>query len=82
MKFSLYEFNILPDGEKADNVWEHGKFITNRVVEGHVINLYSINGFYVEIWYDQPNNKIIKIRSFTHTNPLDPYLDNIRLGLN
>ena len=82
MKFSLYEFNILPDGEKADNVWEHGKFITNRVVEGHVINLYSLNDFYVEIWYHQSSNKIIKIRSFKSTNPLDPYLEEITMGLN
>ena len=79
MKPTIYEFNILPDSDKADTVWEHGKFITNRVIEGNAINLYSFNDFYVEIWYDQPTNKIIKIRSFTSTNPLDPYLDDIRL---
>lgn len=82
MKITLYEFNILPDNEKADTVWEYGVFLLNRVVEGNAINLYSLNDFYVEIWYDQPNNKIIKIRSFKSTNPLDPYLDDISLGLN
>lgn len=82
MKITLYEFNILPDNEKADTVWENGVFLLNRVVEGNAINLYSLNDFYVEIWYDQPNNKIIKIRSFKSTNPLDPYLDDISLGLN
>ena len=51
-------------------------------MEGNGINLYSLNDFYVELWYDQLSNKIIKIRSFKSTNPLDPYLDDIRLGLN
>ena len=82
MKPTLYEFNVLSDNEKADIVWKHGKFLTNRVVEGNAINLYTLNDFYVEIWYDQSSNEIIKIRSFTSTNPLDPYLDDIRLGLN
>ena len=82
MKPTLYEFNVLPENDKADVVWEHGKFLSNRNIEGHGINLYSLNDYYVEIWYDQGTNKTIKIRSFKSTNPLDPYLEEITMGLN
>ena len=81
MKRTLYEFNVLPDSEKANIVWELGKFITNHVMEGNAINLYSLNDFYLKLWYNQGTNTIIKIRSFKSTNPFDPCLGDIRFGL-
>lgn len=80
-KMGLYEFNILPDSEKADIVWEHGAFLTNRVEGRFGINLYSLSDFYVEVWYSTPNNKIEEIRTFKSIEPLEPYLGEIDLDL-
>lgn len=80
-KMGLYEFKILSDSEKADIVWEHGVFLSNRIEADYGINLYSPSNFYVEIWYNQPNNKIQRIRTFKSIKPLEPYLGEIDLDL-
>ena len=79
MELGLYEFNILPDDEKAQMVWDDGTFLTNKADEEKAVNLYSLSNFYVEIWYDKPHNRITNIRSFLSTSQLSPYLDDIDL---
>ncbi|MBW6491893.1 MAG: hypothetical protein K0B15_11945 [Lentimicrobium sp.] len=53
----------------------------NRFEEGFDINLYSLFDFYVEAWYNPEANEIEKFRTFKSLNPLEPYLDRIKLNL-
>ncbi len=79
MKIGLYEFNVLTDIEKANMVLDNGTFMLKRHDEEHVINLYTLADFYVELYYDQKSNRIIKIRSFKSTEPLEPYLGDVNI---
>ena len=72
MKISLYEYNLLPEDEKSQMIWDHGTFITNKADDFKAVNLFSLSSFYVEIWYDRVNNKITQIRSFNSFKQLSP----------
>ena len=81
MKIGLYEFNVLPEDKKAQMVWDHGTFLTNKADDSKAVTLYSLSSFYVEIWYDRKNNNITKIRSFNSVKQLSPYLDDMDVDL-
>ena len=81
MKIGLYEFNVLPEDKKAQMVWNHGTFLTNKADDSKAVTLYSLFSFYVEIWYDRKNNKITQIRSFNSVKQLSPYLDDMDVDL-
>ena len=81
MKIGLYEFNVLPEDKKAQMVWDHGTFLTNKADDFKAVNLFSLSSFYVEIWYDRVNNTITQIRSFSSIKQLSPYLDDMDVDL-
>jgi hypothetical protein len=59
-----YEFNLLPTNQHAAYTWQHGTYLTARQYNGHSINLYHLDKFFVEVWYCPEEVKINKIRSF------------------
>jgi hypothetical protein len=77
----LYDYNILPDEQKAIILWDKGVFIMNRYHEEFSINLYSLFDFYVEVWYEDTINSINKFRTFKSASQLNPYIDRINLDL-
>lgn len=80
MRIELHTFDILTDIEKTEMVLDNGTFMLKRQDKDHVISLYTLSDFYVEMYYDQKSNRIIKIKSFKSTEPLDPYLGDIDIG--
>jgi hypothetical protein len=42
--------------------------------------LYQVNSFYVEVYYNKEYNPIKKFRSFSSTDELNPYLEQIDLN--
>ena len=81
MKIGLYEYNLLTNDEKSQMIWDHGTFLTNKADDFKAVSLYSLSGFYVEVWYDRKNNKITNIRSFNSVKQLSPYLDDMDVDL-
>jgi hypothetical protein len=75
---TLYEFNALSEDEKAYITW-NGAFIGERIKNNFKIALYSIDGFYVEAYYDVATNEVNKFRSFSSTEQLQPYLVKINI---
>lgn len=75
---TLYQFNALKEVEQAEAVW-NGVFVADREDEEHRILLYQIDSFYVEVYYDMQHNALVRFRSFSSTEQLDPYLDKINL---
>ncbi|OOQ58293.1 hypothetical protein [Mucilaginibacter pedocola] len=73
---TLYEFEALNLNEKADAVWR-GAFLADREEDGRRIQLYSLPGCYVEVFYDTEANKIVEFRAFSNTQRLAPYLAQI-----
>ena len=80
-KIGLYEFNVLTEDQKAQMVWDFGTFITNKADGKKAVTLYSLSNFYVEIWYNQTENQINNIRSFSSIKQLSPYLDDMDVDL-
>lgn len=79
-KMTLYEFNTLNDVEKAEAVWE-GALIGDRSDKRYNILLYQIDNFYSEVYYDKKRNAIKRIKSFSSTDRLTPYLEKIDLDI-
>ena len=74
-----YHFNILDEAEKAGIVREKGVQIGEREDTFHTIRLYQVDGFYVELYHHNHFNVITKLQSFSSTQKLQPYLQEISL---
>ena len=70
----LYDYIILSEDEKCNAVWHNGIHIDTFVNRNIKINLYAINDFFVEIYYDADLNKIIDKKHFKQGHLLDKYL--------
>ncbi len=76
----LQEFRELDQDDQAQTAWELGEHIATRISLLHTITLWQIEGFYVEIYYNQADQKIEKLRSFRSTILLTPYLKQIDIS--
>lgn len=76
---NLYEFTRLSDEEQYEKTWNIGVMIDQFIKDGIAINLYAINEFFVEVYYDQSNNKILYKKHFKQGELLDKYLNRINL---
>jgi len=70
----LYDYIILSEDEQFNAVWNNGTHI-DTFIDGDIrINLYAINDFFVEIYYQAALNKIIEKKHFKQGHLLDKYL--------
>ncbi len=74
-----YNLGHLDELEQADVIWEQGVLIGERKDAFYNILLFQVDAFYAEIYYHSHFNVIIKIKSFSDTNLLEPYLPHIQL---
>ena len=75
----IYDFVALTKSEKARAVWK-GKLLANREEDVFNILLFNLGDFYVEVFYNSNENKIIKFKSFTAFSQLEPYLNKISIS--
>jgi hypothetical protein len=75
----LYEFLRLSDVEQYNTVWSLGVHVDTHIKDNIAINLYSINDFYCEVYYDMKTNKILYKQVFKQGARLDKYLDKIKI---
>jgi hypothetical protein len=76
----LLEFNKMDAINKFDTLCRCGELLGERIYQGAKILLYQIDAFYVEVYYVTSFNKIEKMRSFSSTNLLKPYLEEIDIS--
>lgn len=55
------QFSELNINEKIELVIDSGTEILNRIFLFYIIRLYSIEDFYVEVWYKTSTNKIDRV---------------------
>ncbi len=72
-------FEQLTEAEQTDAIWENGVFLYRRTESFYNILLFQVENFYTEIYYHSHFNVIIKIRSFSDTDLLMPYLDKLNI---
>ncbi len=78
-KLNCNDFNKLTHDEQAWYIWNGAIHLHVREVYGYRVNLFSFNGFYIELWYSTGENSIKKIKSFENAALLAPYLEDITL---
>ncbi|MEI6950450.1 hypothetical protein V9K67_24925 [Paraflavisolibacter sp. H34] len=76
---TLFEFNALREEEKARLLAEAVR-LAHREDDRELVLLFQIDGFYVEVYRDKEQYDITRIRSFTSTDLLDPYLAGINIS--
>ena len=76
---TMYMFNCLDEGRQIELLWSSGVLIGSRQEGFHKILLYQIDSFYVEVFYQYFQGKMVKIKSFSETDKLDPYLKSINI---
>lgn len=72
------QFTELSEDCQSNVIYEQGVLISVRTTDEHKVLLYQIEGFYVEVFY-HPTDHFIKIKSFSGTEELQPYLRQISL---
>jgi len=73
----LYDFKFLDDKSQAEVLFYYGVLIAERLYKDLVIQLYQIESFYVEIYYNSNFKMIQGINSFDSIARLEPYLNLI-----
>ena len=68
-------FNEVDVHGRANLVWEYREFVVTREYYGNKVNLYTLPGLYVEIYYSPDMLKIIKIQQTTDLNKFLPFID-------
>ncbi len=68
------QFRSLPKDIQRNVVKHCGVFLFGRTGVGVNVKLYQVEGFYVEIYFDEKMSEATRIRSFEDTRHLDPYL--------
>jgi hypothetical protein len=71
---TFYDFNGMDENAQAEAVFTAGIYVDDRDEDGLKVQLYRLDSFYVEVFYDPKENKITRYRSFKSPGQLAPYL--------
>ncbi len=76
---TLDQFKLLPNIEKGTIIFNDAEFIAERREGVLTILLYQLYSFYVEVYYQQDLNEIQRLRTFSNTELLEPYLEQVKI---
>lgn len=74
---TLFDFQLLPDADKIDLLYNQGVYLGKRKQNDVTILLFQVEGFYVEVFYKKYRKYVSRIYCFGSTSLLDPYLEQI-----
>jgi hypothetical protein len=80
MVLSLKDFLQL-DYEGKIQVTNHAVCIGGRSEQEHMVLLYQLNSFYIEVFYNKKFNYISAFKGFDDLELLDPYLEKINISV-
>lgn len=81
MNTTKEEFNKLDLELKMEAINKKAQYAGNRVYYNHRVNLYTLNGFFVEVHYNPEGNNIEKIEAVTDQQVTKAYQNRINLKL-
>lgn len=73
------EFLKLTIFRQVELLFEHGQHVLSRIYLFYNVQLYTLSGFYAEIWYRQADNKIERVVLLDEVTVLDLY--DAQIGL-
>ena len=74
------EFRKLTIFRQVELLFEKGHHVLSRIYMFYNVHLYTLSGFYAEIWYRQADNKIERVILLDEADVLDLYDNQIGLG--
>ena len=80
---SSYEFTALPLKDKVQLLYQEGSFVVSIRYYSYKINLYLLDNYFVEVFYNHKLDKIEKIELLdTSHSRMKFYMDQIALPKN
>jgi hypothetical protein len=77
----MVEFSALEHELQFHILHLHGVYVGKRKLNGKVVVLFQLHGFYVEVYYKHYRKTIDHLVTSDNTDILQPYLDQITHGL-
>jgi hypothetical protein len=74
---TMYDFQLLPEQQQIEVLYDYGVYIGKRKAETSIILLYQLESFYVEVFYRKYRSHIKRLHCFESNELLDPYLEQI-----
>jgi hypothetical protein len=74
------DFRKLTIFRQVELLFESGQHVLSRIYLFYNVHLYTISGFYAEIWYRQSDNKIERVILLEQEEVLDLY--DSQIGIN
>lgn len=74
------DFRKLTLFRQVEMLFENGRHVLSRIYLFYNIHLYTLSGFYAEIWYRQADNKIDRVILLDLSDVLDLYDNQIGLS--
>jgi len=76
----LHQFNRLSKSKKYQYLLYNGACVCDRSTELEDILLFQLMDYYVEIFFKRHTDRINKVKCFSDTNELEPYLEEINIS--
>jgi hypothetical protein len=73
------DFVVLSLNDRAQALWDHGKYLETIVYYGQTVKLYALQSFFVEVYYGPVTQSIDKI-DLVREEELRKYLSQIRIN--
>lgn len=77
---TLTEFQELPPERRYEYVLKQGKYMAGRSAGKFTINLYAVDYFFCEVYYDLSLSALGELIPFRNIDGLDPYIHNIQVS--
>ena len=71
------EYQSLDELLQAQLLWVDGNYLVTRYTEKLKVVLFSLYGYYVEVFFDKDENEPLYFKSFDNLALLDKYLERI-----
>jgi len=71
------EFNRLKENGRISIVSDQGVLIEEKIIDKHLIKIYSMTGFFVEVWLGLKKLKIHKVEALERGTKWTSYLNNL-----
>ena len=75
----MLEFKLMDQSDQINVLYREGTYIGKRKKNNQDLVLYQLDGFYIEIIYIEYRRFIQKIRCFSSTYLIEPYLEQINV---
>jgi hypothetical protein len=76
----LARFKYQDKETKQRLILKHGSYLTRRRTKEHLVFLFAVGSFYVELFFDEEEEMIVYIRSFENTDELAVYFSQIDIS--